>query len=116
MKLEEEHFSARYGKPILFLVVALSLVGAYLATTIPMSVFPVTDFPRIFIGVDNGVMPIDQMQVTVTRPLEEAANTIPGLRTIRSLTARGSAEINLFFDWNVDKPQTLNLFIVGLAR
>jgi len=75
----EEHWSGRFGKPIIFIVLALMVLGTYLATTIPVSVFPDTNFPRIVVGVDNGVMPIDQMQVTVTRPLEEAANTVPGL-------------------------------------
>jgi hypothetical protein len=31
------------------------------------------------IGVDNGVFPIDQMLVTVTKPIEEAVNSVPGL-------------------------------------
>ena len=34
----------------------------------PSRFFPTTNFPRIIIGVDNGVMPIDQMEVTITRP------------------------------------------------
>ena len=53
-------------------------LGVYLAFTIPVAVFPSTDFPRIVVGVDNGVMPIDQMLVTVTRPIEEAVNSVPG--------------------------------------
>src|SRR5207249_5983537 len=70
----------RLSNPILFLIVSLALVGGYLAFTIPVSVFPSTDFPRILIGVDNGVMPIDQMLVTITRPLEEAVKSVPGLQ------------------------------------
>ena len=42
-------------------------------------------------------MPIDQMMVTVTRPIEEAVNSVPGLQNVRSITSRGSAEIDLFF-------------------
>ncbi len=61
----------RLASPVLFLIISLALVGGYLAFTIPISVFPNTDFPRIVIGVDNGVMPIDQMLVTITRPIEE---------------------------------------------
>jgi len=30
---------------------------------------PETNFPRIVIAVDNGVMPVEQMQVTITKPL-----------------------------------------------
>ena len=70
----------RFSRPLLFLITALALVGAFLAFTIPISVFPNTDFPRIIIGVDNGVAPIDQMLVTVTRPIEEAVNSVPGLQ------------------------------------
>jgi multidrug efflux pump subunit AcrB len=97
----------RFSAPIVFLVLTLSLAGAYLAFRIPVSVFPTTNFPRVVIGVDNGVMPIDQMQVNITRPIEEAVNGVPGLQQVRSITSRGSAEVGLFFDWNVDMFQTL---------
>jgi len=66
-----EHWTARHAKPIIFVIVTLVAVGIYLANGIPVSVFPSTDFPRVVIGVDNSVAPIDQMLVTVTRPIEE---------------------------------------------
>src|SRR5260370_29837049 len=97
----------RLSRPTLFLIVTLVLVGGYLAVSIPVAVFPNTDFPRIVIGVDNGVMPIDQMLVTITRPLEEAVNSVPGLQKVTSITSRGSAEVDLFFDWNSDMILTL---------
>ena len=106
----------RFSSPILFLTVSMALIGAYLAFTIPVAVFPTTDFPRIVIGVDNGVMPIDQMLVTITRPLEEAVNSVPGLQKVQSITSRGSAEVDLFFDWTVDMYQTLQRVDAVLAR
>src|SRR6266700_1624844 len=106
----------RLSRPILFLIVSLMLVGAYLAFTIPVAVFPNTDFPRIVIGIDNGVMPIDQMLVVITRPLEEAVNSVPGLRKVQSITSRGSAEVDLFFDWNSDMILTLQRVDAVVAR
>jgi multidrug efflux pump subunit AcrB len=106
----------RFSRPTLFLIVGLALVGAYLAFTIPVSVFPSTDFPRIVIGVDNGVAPIDQMLVTVTRPIEEAVNSVPGLQIVRSITSRGSAEVDLFFDWKSDMELTLQRVDAVVAR
>ncbi len=97
----------RFSRPIIFFTIALALVGAYLAFSIPVSVFPSTDFPRVVIGVDNGVAPIDQMLVTITKPIEEAVNSVPGLQTVRSITSRGSAEVDLFFDWHSDMILTL---------
>src|ERR1700754_1541868 len=106
----------RHATTILFCIILLSLAGIYLAGKIPISVFPNTDFPRVVIGVDNGVMPIDQMMVTITRPIEEAVNSVPGLQQVRSITSRGSAEINLFFDWHVDMVTTLQLVDAALSQ
>jgi CzcA family heavy metal efflux pump len=110
------YWFARHSKSILFVVVVLAIVGVYEAFSIPIAVFPATNFPRIIVGVENGVMPIDQMEVTITRPIEEAVNSVPGLVDVRSVTSRGSAEVNLFFNWNVDMPQTLLLVNSAVAR
>ena len=67
-------------------------------------------------GVDNGVFPIDQMLVTVTKPLEDALNQVQGLDQIWSRTSRGTAEIDLFFKWNVDMYRTLELVNAAVAR
>src|SRR5271157_2308662 len=104
------------SRPILFLTISLALVGVYLAFSIPVAVFPNTDFPRIVIGVDNGVMPIDQMLVTITRPIEEAVNSVPGLQKVQSITSRGSAEVDLFFDWKSDMILTLQRVDAVVAR
>ncbi len=113
---DERYWYTRYAKSVIFLIVILAIAGVYLAFTIPVSVFPTTDFPRVIIGVDNGVMPIDQMMVTITRPIEEAVNSVPGLQQVRSITSRGSAEIDLFFDWHEDMVTTLQLVDAALSR
>jgi CzcA family heavy metal efflux pump len=110
------HWTARHGKPIIFVILTMVALGIYLALGIPVAVFPETEFPRIVVGVDNGVAPIDQMLVTVTRPLEEAMNTVQGLERITSITSRGTAEIDLFFSWKVDMFRTLELVNATAAR
>jgi len=75
---QSPYWFARHSRSVIFLIVTLALVGTFIAFTIPVAVFPATNFPRILIGVDNGVMPIDQMMVTITRPLEEAVNSVAG--------------------------------------
>ncbi|MCU1270821.1 MAG: Acriflavin resistance protein [Acidobacteriaceae bacterium] len=114
--MNESHWFARHSKPLIFLIITLAVLGVYLAFTIPVAVFPTTNFPRILIAVDNGVMPIDQMMVMITRPIEEAVNSVPGLLQVRSNTSRGSAEIDLFFDWNVDMFQTLQYVNSAISR
>jgi CzcA family heavy metal efflux pump len=99
-------FSIRHKLAITFICAALCLAGVYSAVNMSSSVFPQTNFPRVVILVDNGVMPADEMMATITRPIEEAMKDIPGSVTIRSTTGRGSAEINVFFNWQADMIQS----------
>ncbi|NYF80474.1 efflux RND transporter permease subunit [Granulicella arctica] len=107
---------AQSSRTIFFFLLVLTCAGIYGAFQVPISVFPDTNFPRVVIGIDNGVMPVEQMQLTITKPIEDAVNSVPGLMTVRSTTSRGSAEISLFFNWNVDMFHTLQLTDAALAK
>jgi CzcA family heavy metal efflux pump len=99
-------FASRHAKAILFVVFAVCLGGVYSAQGMPSSVFPQTDFPRVVILVDNGVMPADEMMARVTRPIEEVMKEVPGAVTVRTTTGRGSADVNVFFTWKADMVQS----------
>ncbi|MGD1085131.1 MAG: efflux RND transporter permease subunit, partial [Verrucomicrobiota bacterium] len=105
-------FATRHALSITFIAAALCLAGVFSALRMPSSVFPQTNFPRVVILVDNGIMPADEMMATVTRPIEEAMKDIPGAVTVRSATKRGSAQINVFFNWHVDMSQS-ELYVLG---
>ena len=113
---EPAFWLARMSRPVFFLVIVLFIAGLYGAFQVPISVIPETNFPRVVIGVDNGVMPVEQMQVTITKPIEDAVNSVPGLVMVRSTTSRGSAEVSLFFNWGVDMIQTLQLTDAALSK
>jgi multidrug efflux pump subunit AcrB len=104
------------SRAVVVFVALLCAAGIYAAFQLPIAIFPQTDFPRIVIVVDNGVVPAPQMLVSVTRPIEEAMNGIPGIQRIRSTTQRGAADINLFFNWDVDILQSLQLVQARLSQ
>ncbi len=105
-------FATRHALSITFIAAALCLAGIFCALRTPSSVFPQTNFPRVVIIVNNGIMPADEMMATITRPIEEALKDIPGALTVRSATKRGSAQINVFFNWHVDMVQS-ELYVLG---
>jgi hydrophobe/amphiphile efflux-1 (HAE1) family protein len=107
---------ANQSRAIIVIVALLCAAGLYAAWQLPIAVFPQTDFPRIVIIVDNGEAPASQTLVSVTRPIEEAMNGIPGIARIKSKTARGSSEVNLYFDWSVDIRQELQLVQARLSQ
>ncbi|HEX7419876.1 MAG TPA: efflux RND transporter permease subunit, partial [Thermoanaerobaculia bacterium] len=96
-------------RAVVVVIILLSIGGLIAITRVPLSLFPQTDFPRIIIVVENGEVPAPQMLVTVTRPIEEAMSGMPGIARVKSVTSRGAAEIDLFFDWRADIQQTLQM-------
>ena len=113
---QETFWLRRSVRTIFFFVLAFTAAGIYAAFRVPIAVFPETSFPRVVIGIDNGVMPVEQMQVILTKPIEDAVNSVPGLVTVRSNTSRGSAEVSLFFDWSIDMFRTLQLVDSALSK
>lgn len=104
------------GRGLVLIVLSFALAGAFMIPTIPVSIFPETNFPRVVILVDNGITPVDLQMLTVTRPLEEAVRQVPGITTVRSVTGRGSTEINIFFRWDVDILNALHLVQGRIAQ
>lgn len=105
-------FTTRHALSIAFIAIVLCLAGIFCARNTPSSVFPRTDFPRIVVMVNNGIMPANEMMATITRPIEEAMKSIPGVVSVRSSTSRGSAIINVLFNWGTDMERA-DVYVLG---
>ena len=92
----------RHRRSLLFLLVILMVAGGAAALKLPVSLFPRINFPRVRVSLDAGDRPADRMVIEVTRPVEEAVRGVPGVREVRSTTSRGSADIDVNFDWGQD--------------
>jgi CzcA family heavy metal efflux pump len=95
-------FYTTYKNPISVAIAIVILGGMFAYSRLQTSLFPEITFPKIKVIADAGQLPVDQMMLTVTRPLELAIKKVPDLSTIRSTTDRGSCEISAFMDWNSD--------------
>ena len=90
--------AARHSRAALLVTVALVVAGAIAAFTLPSSIYPPLQFPRIVIIARSGTLPPQSMTLTVTRPIETAVMEVPGIRRVRSRSIRGAAEISAQFD------------------
>jgi len=95
-------FFVTYKNPLTLAIFLIVLAGFLAYSKLQTSLFPEITFPKIKIIAEAGEQPVDQMMLTVTRPLELAIKKVPELQTIRSTTSRGSCEISAFMDWNSD--------------
>jgi CzcA family heavy metal efflux pump len=100
-------WAQHHARSILFLLGALALAGAFATFSLPVALFPQASFPRVRVSLNAGDRPAEQMAIEVTTPVEEAVRAIPGVRSVRSTTSRGSAEISINFDWGQDMVSAL---------
>lgn len=96
------HWAAGHRRSILLLIVILALGGIAAGVKLPVALFPHVDFPRVVVSLEAGDRPADQMAIAVTRLVEQAVRSVPGVRGLRSTTSRGSAELSINFDWGND--------------
>lgn len=97
-----KNFFISHKNPLIVVLVLILMGGGYSYTRLKTALFPEITFPKIKIIAEAELQPVDQMMLTVTRPLENAVKQVPDLKLIRSVTSRGSCEISAYMNWNVD--------------
>ena len=95
-------FATRNIKAILFVTIALCMLGVAAYRAFPVSILPDVTFPRVIIIAESGDRPVKSLEVSVTRPIEEAISTLPNVKRVQSRTERGSTEISVNFTWGTD--------------
>jgi CzcA family heavy metal efflux pump len=90
-------FAERHGRAVVLLTVLLAAGGALALPSLPSGIYPPLHFPRILVIAHSGILPARSMMLAVTRPLEQAAMEVPGIRRVRSRTFRGATEISAQF-------------------
>jgi CzcA family heavy metal efflux pump len=99
----------RHSRAAVLLAVALVVGGALAAFTLPSSIYPPLEFPRIVIVAHSGTLPPQSMSLIVTRPIEQVVMAVPGIRRVRSKSIRGASEISAQFDPATDMVTALQM-------
>jgi multidrug efflux pump subunit AcrB len=98
-----------HAPAVIVATILLAAGGAVVLPTLPSSIYPPLQFPRILIVAHAGILPARSVLLGVTRPLEQAAMEVPGILRVRSRTFRGSAEISAQFAPRTDMAAALQL-------
>jgi multidrug efflux pump subunit AcrB len=93
---------AKHARSLWLALLLLTLGGIVGAVKLPVSLFPHIDYPRVVVSIDAGERDPVQMEAQITRPIEIALRSVPGVTRLRSTTSRGSAEVALNFAWGDD--------------
>ena len=94
--------SLTYRAVVIALAVALLGVGGYVATTMPVDVFPDLTAPTVTVITEAHGMVPGEAEALVTFPIESALNGAANVRRVRSSTAVGISVVWVEFDWGTD--------------
>ena len=87
---------------ITMIMLALVVVGVIAYNEMPVDFFPDVSFPTMaVITVYPGAGP-SEVETQVTRPIEEAMVTAPGVESVQSQSAEGYSVVIVSFDLNKD--------------
>ncbi len=88
-------------RPITTIMVFVSMmvIGAIAAVRLPLEFFPAVDAPVVFVNVPYPGSSPEEIERTITRPIEEALATLSGVESIESQSTPEGATVIMFFDW-----------------
>src|SRR5216684_9164862 len=79
-----------YFGAVVMTTALLTAAGVYSATRMPSGVYPEVTFPRIAVVAKKPGLDLVNMEIQVTRPLEEAVSTVIGVTRVRCTSGAGA--------------------------
>jgi CzcA family heavy metal efflux pump len=95
-------FSLRYRMLVVVISLTMLVYGGYLATTMPIDVFPDLDRPRVVIITECPGLATEEVENLVTQPIEIALLGAAGVQDVRSQTTAGLNVIYVEFTWETE--------------
>jgi HAE1 family hydrophobic/amphiphilic exporter-1 len=95
-------FAVRRPVAICMLMVAVMLVGAIALSRMPVDLLPELSYPTVSVNTSWPNVSPEEIELLVTRPIEQAVSAAPGIRRITSTSYQGLSQVTAEFDWGAD--------------
>lgn len=91
---------------IIFLVVII--VGLVSLSRLSIDLMPEITYPTISVMTDYGDVGPEEMEESISRPIEEAIAAVQGVEEITSTSTEGRSQVRVAFNWGTDLDVAVN--------
>ncbi|MFZ0391576.1 MAG: efflux RND transporter permease subunit, partial [Calditrichia bacterium] len=96
------HFTTTRPVAITMIVVGIIVFGWLSYRQLSLNLMPDISFPSLTIRTEYPGTAPEEVETTISRPVEEALGVVSGLVSISSVSKAGQSDVILEFDWNTD--------------
>lgn len=93
---------------ILLTSALLSVLGVVAMLHMPSGIYPEVAFPRVVVIAQTPGLAVKDVEVSVTRPIEEQVSVVLGVIRVRSKSVRGASQLDIDFAPGTNMIQALN--------
>src|SRR5688572_33420963 len=95
-------FALRRPVTTLMTFAAVTVIGLVSSRLLPLEQYPNVSFPFMGVGVPYPGSTPEETEDLITRPLEEALATLPGIKEMRSTSTDQDSRFEIRFEWGTD--------------
>lgn len=97
-------YSSAVKNPIttIMVFVAIIVMGAYSLINLPVDLYPEIEFPAITVMTTYGGANASDIETNISKPIEDALNTVDNLKEISSVSRDNSSVVTLEFEYETD--------------
>jgi CzcA family heavy metal efflux pump len=86
----------------------LSVLGVVAMLHMPSGIYPEVAFPRITVVAQTPGLAVKDVEISITRPIEEQVSIVLGVIRVRAKSVRGASELSVDFAPGTNMIQALN--------
>lgn len=106
MSLSE--FSIRRPIFTIMLTLVIVVLGFISLSRLPIDLMPDITFPTLNVSTSYPNTAPEEIEQIITRPLEEALSSVPGVEEIFSFSSQGSSTVRVMFAWGTNLDEAAN--------
>ena len=101
-------FSIKRPIFVTMLILVVLVLGFISFTRLPIDLMPDITFPTLLVFTSYPNTAPEEMEQIITRPIEEALSSVPGVEEIFSRSSQGSSSVRVMFDWGTNLEEAAN--------